>query len=132
MGTTVFLSTHVLSEVDKLCRRVVFIQEGSIIQDTNLSELTRGGVHLYEVVFQSDGDVRQASGLLNVDANCEYRDGICSGKVEDHQLNRFLKVLASIPVKHLTLRKLSLEERFMASYDRKMDKEGDCANGSFV
>lgn len=132
MGTTIFLSTHILSEVDKLCHRVAFIREGSIIQDSNLSQLTRGGVHLYEVVFQKEGDVRQASGLLDVDSNCEYRDGICSGKVEDHQLNKLLTVLASMPVKHLTLRKLSLEERFMATYIRKVEKEGDYANGLFV
>lgn len=132
MGTTVFLSTHNLSEVDKLCHRVAFIREGSIIQDSNISQLSRGGIHLYEVVFQKEGDVRQSCGLLDVDSNCEYRDGICSGKVEDHQLNKLLTVLASMPVKHLTFRKLSLEERFLAAYSHKMGKKGEDFNGLFV
>lgn len=36
---TVILSTHILSEVEKLCDRVLFIKEGALIADTGIHQL---------------------------------------------------------------------------------------------
>jgi ABC-2 type transport system ATP-binding protein len=38
---TVLLSTHILSEVEQICRRVIIIREGSIIADADMDELVR-------------------------------------------------------------------------------------------
>ncbi len=120
-GTTVFLSTHILTEVDKVCHRVAFIRDGKIILDSSVSELTRGGAHLYEVIFKESGDLRQAYGLLNIDPNSKYIDGVCCGRVEDDCLNQLLSILADKPIKDLSLRKLSLEERFLEKYKKKAE-----------
>ena len=45
-GTTVFLNSHLLSEVEKTCDRVAFIRDGRILQTTTLSELTNGAVQI--------------------------------------------------------------------------------------
>lgn len=132
LGTTVFLSTHILTEVDKLCHRVAFIRDGKIIQDSSVYELTRGGAHLYEVIFKESGDLRQTYGLLNIDANSKYIDGICSGRVEDDCLNELLSILADKPIKDLNLRKLSLEERFMEKYSRNQEKKVEGGNDEQV
>ena len=39
-GSTVFFSSHILSEVQKMCERVAFIKEGKIIKLEKMSELT--------------------------------------------------------------------------------------------
>ncbi len=41
-GTTVFLNSHLLSEVEVTCDRVVFIKRGTIIKDVTLTELDHG------------------------------------------------------------------------------------------
>ncbi|MFF2910665.1 ABC transporter ATP-binding protein [Paenibacillus sp. NPDC057934] len=127
-GTTVFLSTHILTEVDKLCHRVAFIRDGKIIQDSSVPELSRGGAHLFEVVFKDSGDVRERYGLLNIDSKSKYIDGVCCGRVEDDCLNEFLSILADKPIKDLNLRKLSLEERFMEKYSQDKETKAEVPN----
>jgi ABC-2 type transport system ATP-binding protein len=46
---TVILSTHILPEVEAICRRVVMIHEGRKVVDSPLAELTSGGRSLDEV-----------------------------------------------------------------------------------
>lgn len=45
-GTTVFLNSHFLSEVEVTCDRVAFIKEGKVIQTSQLSALVAGEVNL--------------------------------------------------------------------------------------
>ena len=46
---TVVLSTHILPEVEAICRRVILVNEGRKVIDKTLSELTAGGMTLDEV-----------------------------------------------------------------------------------
>jgi ABC-2 type transport system ATP-binding protein len=41
-GKTIFLSSHLLSEIQQICSRVVFINAGKLIADKTVVELTRG------------------------------------------------------------------------------------------
>jgi len=45
---TILLSTHILQEVEAMTQRVLFIDEGRLVFDGQVSELTRGGKHLDE------------------------------------------------------------------------------------
>jgi ABC-2 type transport system ATP-binding protein len=49
---TVILSTHILAEVDAICRRVILIHQGRKTVDAPLTELTSGGRTLEEVFTQ--------------------------------------------------------------------------------
>jgi ABC-2 type transport system ATP-binding protein len=46
---TVLLSTHILAEVDAICRRVIMINRGRKVVDAPLSELTSGGRTLEQI-----------------------------------------------------------------------------------
>ncbi|MCH8889967.1 MAG: ABC transporter ATP-binding protein [Myxococcales bacterium] len=46
---TVILSTHILAEVDAICRRVILIHQGRKVVDAPLSELTSGGRSLDQI-----------------------------------------------------------------------------------
>ena len=46
---TVILSTHILAEVDAICRRVILIHQGRKVVDAPLSELTSGGRTLDQI-----------------------------------------------------------------------------------
>lgn len=41
-GKTVFLSSHLLSEIQQICSRVIFINAGKLIADKTVAELLRG------------------------------------------------------------------------------------------
>ena len=43
---TILLSTHILQEVEAMASRVIFINEGRLVYDGPVAELTRGGKHL--------------------------------------------------------------------------------------
>ncbi len=46
---TILLSTHILQEVEAMARRVLFIDEGRLVFDGSIAELTRSGKRLDEV-----------------------------------------------------------------------------------
>jgi len=48
-GHTIVLSTHILAEVEAICRRVIIISQGRKVVDTPLTELTRDGTRLEDV-----------------------------------------------------------------------------------
>ncbi len=48
-GQTVILSTHILAEVEAICRRVLIINQGSMVLDAELSELASQGQRLEDV-----------------------------------------------------------------------------------
>jgi len=48
-GHTVILSTHILAEVEAICRRVILISAGRKVLDGSLAELTAGGQRLEDV-----------------------------------------------------------------------------------
>ena len=48
-GHTIVLSTHILAEVEAICRRVIIINRGKKVIDTPLAELTAGGGRLEDV-----------------------------------------------------------------------------------
>jgi ABC-2 type transport system ATP-binding protein len=52
---TVILSTHLLAEVEALCRRVILINEGRKVVDSPLEELTAGGRSLDEIFARAAG-----------------------------------------------------------------------------
>ena len=72
-GTTVILTTHDISDVEKLCQRVMIIDRGKLLYDGNLATLKErfGGKRILEVDFAEDypeiplkgAEVAQRSGL---------------------------------------------------------------------
>jgi ABC-2 type transport system ATP-binding protein len=52
---TVILSTHILTEVEAICRRVMIIKDGRKVVDAPLAELTAGGRSLDEIFARETG-----------------------------------------------------------------------------
>jgi ABC-2 type transport system ATP-binding protein len=59
-GTTVFLNSHLLGEVEATCSRVVFVKEGRVIHDMRVGE-TKGGL---EVEIRSGTMTREARAAI--------------------------------------------------------------------
>lgn len=59
-GKTIFLSSHILSEVEQICDRVIIIDRGRLVQAGALREMLAGGNRVEIIVDQLPEDVEQA------------------------------------------------------------------------
>ena len=115
-GATVFLSSHILSEVEKSCDRVAIIRDGRLVK-TDTVEALRDMAH-HEVELRFAGDVplaafRQLPGVSDIAAD---------GQVLRMRVNGAITPVVQAAARHELLdfvsREPSLEETFLAQYGR--------------
>ncbi len=115
-GTTVFFSSHILSEVQAVADRVGMIRKGELVEiaETNTlidRALTRATVHFKEAVTHLDlSDLPEVAILRRSE----------SGQVVTLEItgdmDAFIKKLAHYPVQDLAIHRPTLEELFMKYY----------------
>jgi len=115
-GRTVFLSSHILSEVEKTCDRVAIIRDGRLVRVDRVEALRDLAHHQVELRFADTVPTDAFAGL----------PGVSDVTVEDHTLR--LRVSGSIapvvqaaagyPILDFVSREPSLEETFLAEYGR--------------
>jgi ABC-2 type transport system ATP-binding protein len=111
-GQTVFLSSHILSEVEALCDRVGIVRAGRLVEMGTLAEMRHLSSLTVEATFdQSVPDLTKIAGVAAVHVEGRVVRCQVSGPIEP-----LLKVLAVSSVHELLSREPSLEELFLAHY----------------
>jgi len=111
-GQTVFLSSHVMSEVEALCDRVGILRDGKLAEMGTLAQLRHLAALTVEATF--DGQVPDLSGVPGVSSlSTEGRVLRCQVR---GPVGPLLKALATSGVTQLLSREPSLEELFLAQY----------------
>jgi ABC-2 type transport system ATP-binding protein len=111
-GQTVFLSSHILSEVEALCDRVGILRQGKLVELGTLAEMRHLAALTVEATFAGAiPDLSGVPGVSSVQADgrvvrCQVRGPIAP----------LLTVLAAADVTELLSREPSLEELFLAQY----------------
>lgn len=115
-GKTVLLSSHILSEVEKLCDRVAIIREGEIIETGTLQELRHLTRHFYKVETNEEAaDMDQLPGIYELkQEGCRI-----SFQAEASALNPILQHLSKYTVTYLESTPPTLEELFMGHYQKE-------------
>ena len=119
-GQAVFLSSHILSEVEALCNRVGILRLGKLVDEGTLAELRHLSAQTVEVTFAGRApELPALDGILVVRAGenalrCEVTGSI----------GPLLTALAGQPVVGLTSREPSLEEIFLHHYDTSDGRVG--------
>ena len=111
-GQTVFLSSHILSEVEALCDRVGILRDGRLVEMGTLAEMRHLSALTVEATFEGPApDVSNVPGVTSVVADGHVVRCHVRGSVEP-----LLAVLAGAGVTGLLSREPSLEELFLAQY----------------
>lgn len=112
---TIFLSSHVLSEVELLCNRIGILRTGRLIDQGSLSELRHLSMRAVVVAFARKGvDTTAVSRVPGVSVVKTSEQGI--ELQVGHDMGPLLTVLAQLPVTTLDSREPSLEELFLRHY----------------
>ncbi len=111
-GQTVFLSSHILSEVEALCDRVAIVRDGVLVESGTLAELRHLSALTVEATF--DGTVPDLSRVPGVTGI--VRDGHLVRLQVQGDVEPLLRALGEAGVQRLLSREPSLEELFLAHY----------------
>ena len=114
-GQTVFLSSHILEEVETLCDRVAVLRSGKLVELGTLAEMRHLSAVTVEATFSGKPpSVEKVKGVSNVQVLKNHLQCQVNGPIDE-----LLNVLA--PARPLTLlsREPSLEELFLSLYGEK-------------
>jgi ABC-2 type transport system ATP-binding protein len=115
-GGTVFLSSHVMPEVERLCDRVAIIREGRLIAVEDIGDLKARAVRTLDVHFArpvSGDEFARLPGVKEVEAHGDAVRVTVAGP-----LDAVVKAAARFEVLDLESHEPSLEDIFLTFYGR--------------
>jgi len=113
-GATVFLSSHVLSEVEHVCDRVGIIRDGRLVNVASLEQLHEIRLHRVEIEFAGEVPeeaIRRAEGVDNLTVEGSRVHCVVRGSFEP-----LMAAVAGAQVVNLTSHEPSLEDTFLEYY----------------
>jgi len=116
-GRTVFLSSHVLSEVEKTCTRVGIIREGTLVRIGDIADLK--DIKRYEITIHFARPV-PAETFASLDGVADVEklgDGSAVRLAMQGSADAVIKAAAQYPVVSLTSYEPSLEDIFLRYYE---------------
>ncbi len=119
-GQTVFLSSHILSEVEALCDRIAILRSGNLVELGTLTDMRHLSAVTVDATFDSNPpDISHIQGVSAVHVagqqlTCQVRGDIAP----------LLSVLAAAHPRTLLSREPSLEELFLSLYGEEEIRRG--------
>jgi ABC-2 type transport system ATP-binding protein len=112
-GATVFLSSHILSEVQRLCDRVAIIKEGKIIQIERMSDLGKSNYSQFRIVANKPiaKDYFAMEGVSELKTNETHVSFLFKG-----DLNMMVKMISALDLQSLMVEEPDLEDIFLHYY----------------
>jgi ABC-2 type transport system ATP-binding protein len=112
-GATVFFSSHILGEVQRMCNRVAIIKEGSVIDLKDIKTLQKDNYKKIRVTADGLDEKRfQVDGVTGLDKSNGTVSLFYKGDI-----NVIAKLIGSGKISDLTIEDLTLEEIFMHYYE---------------
>jgi len=115
-GATVLFSSHILTEVQKLCTRVAIIKDGSIIKVENIHDLRENNYKKFTLEFQGAIDMSRFKfdGITNLTQDETTLHFLFRGNI-----NKVINSLQGQLLHNLLVEEPSLEEIFMHYYQKE-------------
>lgn len=110
-GTTILYSTHILSEVSKICDRIGFIKDGVIIKEDNIKNIEENSMTY--LTIESD-EVDKIKKELNMKIIAET-DNLAKF-INTLKPNELLEILSKYKISKLLVEEVSIEDLFIEYY----------------
>ena len=110
-GTTIFFSSHILSEIKRICDKVAIIKDGKIINIDDMNNFKDSDALRIKITSDYNEDILKELGLSE--------DNIKKGVLEfvyKEDINNLMKILSKYNIKKLLIEELDIEEIFIHYY----------------
>ena len=116
-GQTIFLSSHILPEVERVCDRIGIIREGKLVNVETVSDIKAKALRQLEIVFEHDAPLDQFQNLPGVRdvtaVNGHLRCTVAGS------LDAVIKKAAQYTVLNVISHEPNLEDIFLAYYEKE-------------
>ena len=123
-GTTIFFSSHIISEVEAIADRVAVIRKGIISEEISPSQLASMTMRKVKVRFRKIIDTGPLAALEGISLVSKSDKGLDITLRVEGDMDKLIKTLARYPVNNIETLHPSLEEIFLAYY--KNEKKEVC------
>lgn len=110
-GTTIFYSTHILSEISKICNRVGIIKEGKLLNIESIKELHKKNLNYVTITSKDINSIIEDLKLedITIEENTiKFKNTITSDKL--------IKTLSNYKIDNLLIEEATLEDIFLHYY----------------
>lgn len=111
-GATIFLSSHVLSEIQRYCRHAAVIREGKLLAADTVEALSHTGTK--RVILRGVAQMPPLDGVRNLETNEEGVTFLYGGEMQ-----ALTQLLSKLPLTDLTVTEPDLEEVFLHYYTKE-------------
>lgn len=118
-GKTVFLNSHLLSEVERLCDRVGILEKGELVREGSIDALTHAG-SVFSLTTIPPLDEAARAALAQIALKVEVAGDACNLELrEDADVDRVVDLLRArqIGLRALSRKRSSLEDVFLSAVD---------------
>ncbi len=118
-GKTIFLSSHILPEVERVCDRVGIVRDGNLVAVEEVEALKRRKVRRMELTLKDDlpDDALRLPG-----AELVRRENRLAVYTVRGDMETLLKGVAALPVEDIVFPEATLEEVFLDFYQRETEE----------
>jgi len=110
-GTTIFYSTHILSEVSKICDRVGIIKDGKLVKVENMDELLEKNMILVKITSSEIENI-----IKEFDLNIISREENTIKFWNNLSYNDLIKNLSKYNIDKILIEEATLEDMFLHYY----------------
>jgi ABC-2 type transport system ATP-binding protein len=115
-GATILFSSHILTEVQRLCNRVAIIKEGKIVTVEKISTLKENTYKKFKVETKSvlDPNYFNLTGVNKLEFKGNLTSFLFKGNI-----NEIMRKIADVEITNLWIEEPDLEEIFMHYYEKE-------------
>lgn len=110
-GTTILYSTHILSEISKICTRVGIIKDGKLLKIETIEELQNKNL---TIVTLTSKDIDKITKELKVDI--ELKENYTIKFKNNIEIDKLIKILGKYNIDKLLIEEATLEDIFLHYY----------------
>jgi len=113
-GTTIFFSSHILSEIQRICQRAAIIKEGKIVKEEDIQELMKKQMKNCRLVF------KEKTKNINLPENAQNENWVDNKLSFEYvgPVSNLMEWIAKQDLLDVTIEEPTLENIFMNYYER--------------